>query len=82
MSLDLKNSLASSAQSSGLSSLRPMRGALMLLRLTRRSTLLAASFTTMQSPLTISVTMPLNLSLSLVPALTSHAHKTTDADED
>lgn len=68
MSLDRRNSLASRAQSSGLSSRRPMRGALMLLKLTRRSTLLAASFTTMQSPLTISVTMPENLSLSFVPA--------------
>ena len=68
MSLCRRNSLASRAQSSGLSSRRPMRGALMLLRFTRRSTLLAASFTTMVSPLTTSVTTPLNLSLSFVPA--------------
>lgn len=67
MSLCLKNSLASMAQGSGFSSFRPRRAALMLDRFTLRSCPLALSFTTMQSPLTISHTVPLNLSLSFVP---------------
>ena len=91
ISLCLKNSLASMAHGSGFSSLRPRCAALMLDRFTLRSCPLALSFTMMQSPLTISNTVPPNLSLSFVPAPATrvrgtkqqhtsqnlHCHKTT-----
>ena len=55
--------MASAAQGSGARSRVPMRGARMEERLMRRSTPLALSFTTRQSPDTTSTTTPKNLSL-------------------